>query len=91
MATVYRCKRCNLSIPRQEELRRHLHWHQITDKDVDKYFTEEQQDDVPTPATVPDVNAGKRTGVGAKMYVVAAIAVIAIILAIAAIVMRGAS
>jgi hypothetical protein len=40
---VYRCKSCNLTVRKEEGLRSHLHWHKITDKEVSKYFTEEEE------------------------------------------------
>jgi hypothetical protein len=89
MATVYRCKKCGIGIPRSEERQRHLHWHQIMDRNIDDHFTEEQVDDAP-PATAPGVSAGQSSGRSAKAYVVVAIALIAAVVA-AAVMMKGSS
>jgi hypothetical protein len=64
MSKIYRCKQCRRTIPRQEELRAHLHWHKITATDVDAYFTEEADDaEVASPAVEQPAAEKARKGV----------------------------
>ena len=55
---IYRCKQCDTVVRRAEARREHCFWHHITDKNVDLYFTEEEEPVAVSTtvdvATVPD-------------------------------------
>lgn len=40
---VFRCKNCATVIRRAEARQEHNYWHHISDKNVDAYFTEEEE------------------------------------------------
>ena len=60
--TVFKCNECHRTFKRREELKPHLHWHKITDKDVDKYFTEEADAEPEPPAPQTPKQGSERKG-----------------------------
>ena len=57
-SSIYRCRRCATKVHGRDQLQPHLHWHNISDKNVDAYFTvvEETADATqPANAEIADV------------------------------------
>ena len=48
-SAIYRCKQCSASFQRRDQLQPHLHWHHITDPNIDRYFATEVGVDSETP------------------------------------------
>lgn len=60
---IYRCKMCSTPV-RQPDLRQsHLHWHGITDKNVDAHFVKVEEVESGSP---PPGSAGTDAGSGAR-------------------------
>lgn len=52
LSYVYRCKKCATVIRDRRDLQHHLHWHYISDTDLDAYFSQEAGTEPSGPATV---------------------------------------
>lgn len=48
---IYSCKQCATKVRGREQLQPHLHWHYISDENVDDYFSEVEEE---TAAPPPD-------------------------------------
>ena len=59
---IYRCKQCPATFKHRDQLQPHLHWHHITDKNVDLYFVDANESPDPAAVNQGAADAPIRTG-----------------------------
>ena len=61
-ATVYRCKQCSATVRQADQRQAHLHWHGVSDKNVDARFDEVEEELTVVAAGASQASAAKKSG-----------------------------
>lgn len=82
-SNVYRCKQCATKVRGREQLQPHLHWHYITDTNVDAYFSEVDEtahasETGPSPSEEPAVRRKSEPSYGVLVGSAAILALLGI-------------